>query len=247
MLEAIIMDVKRRVLIADDESVNREFFDIMLGNLGFIVDKAENGEEALSIIKSRKPDIIIIDDMLNGMTGWQVVKLLKKDIKYSDYSDIPVIMLSDMADPETLVEGFDLGVDDYIRKPFSFAVVFSRIKAALRNRDLMYKRLKHDETIELIDSLNQTFKFLTEHLKVPVESLQNAAKEFSREECMDKDTFVKLITENTDKIKAAIDSLSDKIVEIKKNEDSLVDMPFELSDLDSKYKNHIEKTKGKGV
>lgn len=240
------MEKKRRVLIADDESVNREFFDIMLGNLGFIVDKAEDGEKALELIKKNTPDVVIIDDMLPRMTGWQVTKTIKSDKAYSQYSDIPVIMLSDMADPEAIVEGFNLGVEDYIRKPFSFAVVYARIKAALRNREIMYKRAQHDEVVSLVKSLTNTVIFLTEHLSKPVGNLKEAVRNFGSDECMDRTTFVSLITENTDRIMATLASLAEQIAEIRKKEDELGAAALDLSDLEKKYKNHMKKMKTKG-
>ncbi len=240
------MDKKRRVLIADDESVNRDFFDIMLGNLGFVVDKAEDGEKALDLIKKNKPDIIIIDDMLPLMTGWQVTKTLKSDQAYSAYSDIPVIMLSEMVDPEAIVEGFNLGVDDYIRKPFSFAVVYARIKAALRNREIMYKRAQHEEIVSLVKSLTNTLKFLSEHLIAPVGTLKAAVSDFGNNECMDKTTFVSLITENTDKIMATLASLSEHVAEIKKAEDEIGKQPIDISDLEKKYKSHLKKMISRG-
>ena len=240
------MDKKRRVLIADDEDVNREFFDIMLGNLGFVVDKAEDGEKTLEFIKKNNPDIIIIDDMLPVISGWQVTKTLKNDPSYQKYSDIPVIMLSKMVDTEAIVEGFELGVDDYIRKPFSFAVVYARIKAALRNREMMYKKAQHEEVIALVKSLSNTLLFLSEHLVTPVAALKNAVNDFGSEKCMEKEVFVKLITENTDIILATIASLSEQITEIRKTEGNIEYTTLDLLELEKKYKSHLKKMKSKG-
>ncbi|MCP5514433.1 MAG: response regulator [Spirochaetales bacterium] len=240
------MDKKRRVLIADDENVNREFFDIMLGNLGFIVDKAEDGEAVFELIRKNKPDIIIIDDMLPVITGWQITRTLKTDEEYSRFSDIPIIMLSEMADPEAVVEGFNLGVDDYIRKPFSFAVVYARIKAALRNRETMYKRAQHEEAVAVIKSLSNTFIFLSDHLKTPVGNLKSAISDFSNIECIDKNTFVNLIAENTNRIMAALESLSAQITEIKKAENEISDHSLDLSDLEEKYRDIRSKMKAAG-
>jgi len=240
------MKIKRRVLIADDESVNREFFDIMLGNLGFIVDKAEDGAKALELLKKNRPDIIILDDMLPVITGWQVTKTLKTDEAYSAYNDIPVIMLSEMVDPEAVVEGFNLGVEDYIRKPFSFAVVYARIKAALRNREGVYKRAQHEEVLSLIKSLSDTVRFLSEHLIDPVKNLKAAIKDFDVDLCMDKTTFVKLITENTDTIMATLASLTDQVSKIKKAENEIGNPSLDISDLEKSFKNNMKKIKETG-
>ncbi len=238
--------MKKRVLIADDESVNRDFFEIMLGKLDFIVDKAEDGEQTLELIKEKKPDIVIIDDMLPVMTGWQVVKTVKKDASYSDYADTPMIMLSDMADPQAIVEGFDIGVDDYIRKPFSFAVVYARIRAALKNRDLMYKKAQGEKALSLVESLSHTVLFIAEHLVSPVGRLKSAIDEFSKNDNIDKDTFIPLINENIDKIVAVMSSISDRITEIKKNQTDFGDMNVDILDLEVKYRKNLKNLQTRG-
>ncbi|MCL2481218.1 MAG: response regulator, partial [Spirochaetaceae bacterium] len=200
--------MKKRVLVADDESVNSDFFGIMLSNLNFIVDKAEDGEKVLELIKENKPDIIIIDDMLPIMTGWQVVKAIKNDESYRNYADIPIIMLSDMAEPQAIVEGFDIGVDDYIKKPFSFSIVYARIRAALRNRDLLYKKAQGERAIALLKSLRDTVVFLEDHLITPSERLKSAIDEFNKNDIIDKDKFIPLFNNNIDKIVAVVSSIS---------------------------------------
>ena len=106
----------------------------MLSKLGFIVEKAENGEEALERIKQNKPDLIVLDNIMPGLTGWEVTKKLKSDDEYAAYSDVPIIMFSAMDSEEDKIEGFELGVEDYITKPFNFSEVLARIRAVFRLR-----------------------------------------------------------------------------------------------------------------
>ena len=240
------MAMKKRVLVADDESVNRDFFEIMLSNLNFIVDKAEDGEKILELIKENKPDIIIIDDMLPVMTGWQVVKIIKKEEAYKEYVNIPIIMLSDMGDPQAIVEGFDLGVDDYIKKPFSFALVYARIRAALRNRDLLYKKAQGERAIALVKSIKDTVVFLEDHLVLPVERLKSAIDEFNKNDNTDKDKFIPLFNENIDKIFAVVSSISERITEVRKGEIELDDMNVDIFDLEEEYRKHLKDLKSKG-
>ena len=72
------MDKKTKILIVDDEPINLDFFDVMLSKLGFTVVKAEDGEEALEKIKDEEPDLIILDNIMHKMNGWNITSLLKK-------------------------------------------------------------------------------------------------------------------------------------------------------------------------
>ncbi|MCL2706313.1 MAG: response regulator [Spirochaetaceae bacterium] len=238
--------MKKRVLVADDESVNSDFFGIMLSNLNFIVDKAEDGEKVLELIKENKPDIIIIDDMLPVMTGWQVVKTIKNDESYRNYADIPIIMLSDMAEPQAIVEGFDIGIDDYIKKPFSFAIVYARIRAALRNRALLYKKAQGERAIALIKSIKDTVVFLEDHLVSPAERLKSAIDEFNKNDKIDRNIIIPLFNENIDKIVAVVSSISDRLTEIRKGEIELDDMHVDIFNLEEEYRKHLKNLQSKG-
>jgi len=239
--------MKKRILVADDENVNRDFFEIMFTKLDFVVDKAEDGRKALELIKENKPDIIIIEDVLPVITGWQVVKTIKNDEFYKNYADIPIIMLSDMADdPQAIVEGFDIGVDDYIKKPFSFAVVYSRIRSALKNRDLLYKKAQGEKAISLVRSLSHTVKFLEEHLILPVERLKSAIDECNKSGNIGKEKFLPLFNENIDKIVAVVSSISERVTEIRKGEIELDDMNVDFLDLEEEYRKHLKNLQSKG-
>ena len=131
------MDEKKRILIVDDEQINLEFFDVMLSKLGFRVEKAENGMEALDAIQKEKPDLVLLDNVMPKLSGWELTRLLKTNPEYSEYSDIPIIMFSAMDDVKDKVEGLELGADDYITKPFNFSEVLARIRAVLRTRELI--------------------------------------------------------------------------------------------------------------
>lgn len=131
------MDTKKRILIVDDEQINLEFFDVMLSKLGFGVFLSENGLEALEMVRRIKPDLIILDNIMPKLTGWEVTKILKNDPEYAEYAGIPIIMFSALDDVKDKVEGLELGADDYITKPFNFAEVLARIRAVLRAHDLI--------------------------------------------------------------------------------------------------------------
>ncbi|HPE37720.1 MAG TPA: response regulator, partial [Spirochaetales bacterium] len=80
------MDNKKRILIVDDEQINLEFFDVMLTKLGFSVHKAENGQEALELIRRLKPDLVILDNIMPKLTGWEVTRIVKSSPEYAEFA-----------------------------------------------------------------------------------------------------------------------------------------------------------------
>ena len=149
------MNARKKILIVDDEKINLEFFEVMLSKLGFIVEEANDGIEALEKVKKFYPDLILLDNVMPRMSGWEVTKHLKEDSKYRD---IPIIMFSALNDVKDKVAGFELGVDDYITKPFNFSEVLARIKATLRNRELFDQIAVRESRLSLAEELNKDMK-----------------------------------------------------------------------------------------
>ena len=117
------------VLIVDDEEPIRELISYNVAREGFSFAEAANGQEALRLAKSIRPNVIILDLMLPDMNGLDVCRALKSD---AETADIPVIMESAKTDDSDIVAGLELGADDYITKPFSMEELVFRIEAILR-------------------------------------------------------------------------------------------------------------------
>ena len=132
------MDVIK-VLIADDESRMRKLVKDFLSKNNIVVLEAENGEQACDIFYSEKElSLIILDVMMPGMDGWQVCREIRK------VSKIPIIMLTAKSDEKDELLGFELGVDEYITKPFSPKILVARVEAILRRTMSI-----EEETIEV--------------------------------------------------------------------------------------------------
>jgi DNA-binding response OmpR family regulator len=97
-----------------------------LGNEGYEVQIAHNGAEALRTAYAYQPDLILLDVMMPEMDGWETLRRLR------EFSDVPVIMLTAVTDPDSTVQGLDIGADDYVGKPFEIHEVKARIRALLR-------------------------------------------------------------------------------------------------------------------
>jgi PleD family two-component response regulator len=149
------MSARKKILIVDNEIINLEFFEVMLSKLGFIVEKATDGVEALEKVKKFYPDLIMLDTIIPKMSGWEITKTLKGDPLYRE---IPIIMFSALDDVKDKVEGFELGVDDYITKPFNFSEVLARIRAVLRNRELFGQIVARESRLNLAEELSADMK-----------------------------------------------------------------------------------------
>jgi CheY-like chemotaxis protein len=149
------MSSPKKILVVDDDQVNREFFPIMLSKLGFTVAEASDGVEALEKMPHFHPDLILLDNVMPRMDGFELTKRLKKD---PHYREIPIIMFSALDDVQDKLVGFELGIEDYITKPFNFTEVLARIKAALRNHELFSQIVVRDSRLNLAEELSRDMK-----------------------------------------------------------------------------------------
>src|SRR6056297_708335 len=230
------MDEKTKILIVDDEPVNLDFFQLMLGKLGFEVLTAEDGEEALEKVDRFTPDLIILDNVMPKLSGWQVTRLLKNDEEYSRYKNIPIIMFSAMDDVKDKVEGFELGVEDYITKPFNFSEVLARIRAVLRSRRMSARMELKQRRIDLAEKISSTFLDFLNNLKKPIAQVEAQANEVSTDE---KDEFRKFVKEQVSGVRASIEKLEQDIDELKLEEVNARDDEQALRELDSKLQEHF--------
>lgn len=116
-----------KILVVDDESRMRKLVADFLGRENFVVVEATNGEEAIQIFDKEKDiAIIILDVMMPKVDGWEVCE------KVRETSKVPIIMLTARSDEKDELRGFELGVDEYIAKPFSPKILVARVNALLR-------------------------------------------------------------------------------------------------------------------
>ena len=123
---------KLKVLVVDDESRMRKLVKDFLVKENFEVLEAGDGEEALDVFFQEKDiALILLDVMMPKMDGWQVCKEIR------NYSKVPIIMLTAKGDERDELQGFELGVDEYISKPFSPKILVARVEAILRRSNPM--------------------------------------------------------------------------------------------------------------
>jgi two-component system phosphate regulon response regulator PhoB len=123
------MSVAKRVLIVDDEAPIREMIAVALEMAGYDCFEAQNAQQAHAAILDHKPDMVLLDWMMPGVSGIDFARRLRKD---EVTSDIPIIMLTAKAEEDNKIQGLEVGVDDYITKPFSPRELVARLKTVLR-------------------------------------------------------------------------------------------------------------------
>lgn len=115
-----------KILVIEDEPKAREYMRSGLTESGYVVDVAVNGQEGLFMAREHHYDLILLDVMMPQINGWEVMAQLDKQL------DTPVIFLTAKGTVEDKIKGLELGADDYLVKPFSFAELLARIRTALR-------------------------------------------------------------------------------------------------------------------
>lgn len=230
---------KKRILIIDDEQINLDFFDVMLTRLGFEVLMAVDGEEGLEMIREHVPDLIILDNIMPRLTGWELTKMLKKDDAFSEFRDIPIIMFSAMDAVKDKIEGFELGIDDYIIKPFNFSEVLARIRAVLRNHELSQQVVLREKRLALTDSLNKSLMYFTEHLKSPVLGLVESSKSLDITDSKAVESFKQQVMAEAEQTLAALGGLEDEVKSLQESEGNFRNAELSLQELEERFREHF--------
>lgn len=126
---------KMTVLVVDDETAIRDMLTVALTNAEFHVLTAADAQQALVRIAEHKPDLMLLDWMLPGMSGIELARRLKQN---TETRALPIIMLTARGEEENKIQGLEVGADDYVTKPFSTRELVSRARAVLRRTYSMY-------------------------------------------------------------------------------------------------------------
>lgn len=117
------------ILVVDDETRIARMIRMNLEHDGYEVIEAYSGQQALDMVRSRMPNLVILDVMMPGLDGYETLQILR------EISQVPVIMLTAKGEEEDRIRGLELGADDYVTKPFSPRELMSRVKAVLRRTE----------------------------------------------------------------------------------------------------------------
>ena len=181
--------MNNKILIVEDEKDIRDLIIYSLEGKGYQTISTDDGEKAIKMLKENKPDLVILDWMLPSVSGLEICRSIRRDIKTKN---IPIIMLTAKITEEDKVLGLDSGADDYITKPFSTAELNSRVKAILRriernnNKKLKYADIEMDLVAHKIIRNGRKIKLGPKEFKLLKNFLEQPQRVFSRDQLLDK-------------------------------------------------------------
>ena len=123
------------ILVVDDNEMNRDMLSRRLKRQTYEVIVAEDGEQALTMVKEQSFDLILLDIMMPNISGYDVLERLKAD---DETKHIPIIMISAVDDLDSVVRCIELGAEDYLFKPFNPVLLKARVGASLQKKSLLY-------------------------------------------------------------------------------------------------------------
>lgn len=138
-------ETKRRVLVVDDEAANRKVFQAMLSVEGHAVSLAENGMQALEAAAAQRPDLILLDVMMPGMTGFEVARRLKAS---PSTKHVPIIVVTALDDRDSRLEGLKAGAEDFLTKPVDRVELAARVRNLLRLKEFNDFLADHNRLLE---------------------------------------------------------------------------------------------------
>jgi DNA-binding response OmpR family regulator len=118
--------MQKRILVVDDEPRYIRLMEVNLLTEGYQVLKASDGKTAIEIVADKKPDLVLLDVMMPGLSGFAACERIR------EFSSVPIIMVTAKGDEHDRVRGLDVGADDYILKPYSVTELMARVRAVLR-------------------------------------------------------------------------------------------------------------------
>lgn len=175
------------ILIVDDEKKICEFIKAFLDNEGYCTDVAYDGNSAIDKINSKEYDLIILDRMIPYISGEEICEYIRKK------SEVPIIMLTARIEDEDRIDGFKLGCDDYICKPFNINELVLRVKAILKRSSGSYdkKIISYGEELEINTETHEVkvrgkYVILTNtEYKILLTLINNPKKIYSREKLLE--------------------------------------------------------------
>ena len=180
---------KPRLLLVEDDLALAELLDWHFQQEGYHVARTPDGEEALLLARETPPDIVLLDWMIEGLSGIEVCRRLRRA---TDTANVPIIMLTARGEEEDRIRGLETGADDYVTKPFSprelvarVAAILRRVRPALAGQILTYGDIELDAVAHKSKRAGQTLQLGPTEFRLLRHFLEHPGRVFSRERLLD--------------------------------------------------------------
>ena len=146
---------KRKILVVDDDTTMVKLINVNLKLNNYAVIEAVSGEQALDIVSKEPLDLVVLDIMMPGVDGWEVLSRIRLD---PDTEELPVILVTAKTQDSDVIRGWELGADEYVIKPFNPLLLVEVIRMVLDRsyEDRLERRKKQKEKLEVLRSLSRT-------------------------------------------------------------------------------------------
>lgn len=186
------------ILVVDDTPPNVKLMRVILADVGYRVLDAYSGAEALEIMRRDKPDVMLLDVRMPGMTGYEVCKIIRED---PEFSSLPVIMVTSLSLAEERIRGIEAGATDFISKPFNKKELLARVRASLViSKNAMRCIVQQLPGMVLITDPDWKIIVLSPSAAAALRIPEDAIRQFD---------FTQLLGKDEKKLLAAKDELSD--------------------------------------
>ena len=180
---------KPRLLLVEDDTALAELLEWHFEQEGYDVVRTPDGEEALLLSKESPPDIVLLDWMIEGLSGIEVCRRLRRA---TDTANVPIIMLTARGEEEDRIRGLETGADDYVTKPFSprelvarVAAILRRVRPALAGQSLVYGDLELDIVAHKARRGGNLLQLGPTEFRLLRHFLEHPGRVFSRERLLD--------------------------------------------------------------
>jgi DNA-binding response OmpR family regulator len=153
---------QRRILIVDDIADNRDMLERRLRRAGFATEQCADGVCALRAIDAWRPDVVVLDWMMPGLSGLDTLKAVRDR---HDENELPIIMCTALDEEQHVVSAIIAGANDYVTKPINFPILMARLKAQLARKDVI--ELLRQQNSDLESTLAKRTKHLFDQLRQP--------------------------------------------------------------------------------
>lgn len=176
-----------KILVVEDDSDIQELVREFLSAQNYEIHAANDGPEGFKLFRANDYDLVLLDIMLPKLDGYGVCRMIRQ------HSSVPIIMLTALEEEKDQIKGFELGIDDYITKPFSFQVLVKRVQAVLRRTGdkapdpvLRFKEIKLDKEGHTVAVGRNKVELTAKEFKIFHSLLENQGRTVSREVLLDQ-------------------------------------------------------------
>lgn len=235
----------RFIFIVDDDSIDREFFSIMFPLFGFAVQTADSPQQGLRLLRTRTPDLIFIDNHIEQFNSLEIVTQIKTGDEYRHLHTVPIMLLSRSGDPEAKMAGYEVGVEDFIVKPYNFLEILTRARSVIRARDLVTQLVHRERRVAIIESLNNSLIYFSKNLRSPMLELITKSALILNTNGTNLDNevarFLEKVKLHAESTIATLDGLEDEVHELLGKDQQLKQEQVTPELLEEKYRSHFDR------